>query len=129
LNARDYYVALQEAIHAAPHVLRSDMQFEEIDVAECYVRGVLWLIDGCELHVAEYIVTEPVVVRLKYRYHLQTSEGKTVSRWDNAAHHPEVSTFPDHRHGEQDQVYLSSPMSIPGAIEAALQFILPAKEA
>ena len=127
MNARDYYVALQEAIHAAPHVLRSDMQFEEIDIAECYVRGVLWLIDGFELHIAEYVVTEPEVMRPKYRYHLQTIEGQMVSRWDNAAHHPNVSTFPDHRHDEQDQVYPSSPMSIPEAVEATLQFILPAQ--
>jgi hypothetical protein len=39
LNARDYYLDLQKAIRAAPHVLRIDMQFEEIDVNECYVRG------------------------------------------------------------------------------------------
>jgi len=36
LNAREYYLSLQKAIHAAPHVLRSDVRFEEIDVNECY---------------------------------------------------------------------------------------------
>jgi hypothetical protein len=80
VNARDYYLSLQNAVHAAPHVLRSDMQFEEIDVNECYVRGVLTLIDGFELHIAEYVVTEPVPTRPKYRYHLQTFGGKLVSR-------------------------------------------------
>jgi len=72
LNARDYYLRLQNAIHAAPHVLGSDVQFEEIDVNECYVRGVLTLTGGFELHIAEYVVTEPVLMRPKYRYHLQT---------------------------------------------------------
>ena len=81
MNARDYYLSLQNAIHAAPHVLRSDVQFEEIDVNECYVRGVLTLIGGFELHIAEYVVTEPVLTRPKYRYRLQTSDGKLVSRW------------------------------------------------
>jgi hypothetical protein len=80
LNARDYYLDLQDAIHAAPHVVRSDVQFEEIDTNECYVRGVFTLIGGFELHIAEYVVTEPVVTRPKYRYHLQTSDGKLVSR-------------------------------------------------
>jgi hypothetical protein len=84
VNAREYYLGLQTTIHAAPHVLGSDVRFEEIDVNECYVRGVLALIGGFELHVAEYIVTEPDVQRPKYRYHLQTSSGKLVSRWDNA---------------------------------------------
>jgi hypothetical protein len=48
LNARDYYLSLQNAIHAAPHVLRSDVRFEEIDVNECYVRGILTLTGGFE---------------------------------------------------------------------------------
>ena len=73
MNARDYYLSLQNAIHIAPHMLRSDVRFEEIDVNECYVRGILTLTGGFELHIAEYVVTEPVLTRPKYRYHLHTS--------------------------------------------------------
>lgn len=125
MNARDYYLGLQNAVHAAPHVLRSDMQFEEIDTNECYVRGTITLIGGLELHIAEYVVTEPDITRPKYRYHLQTSDGRFVSRWDNAPHHLAVSTFPDHRHDDQGGVHPSPPMSVPGALDAALQFIMP----
>jgi len=32
----------------------------------------------------------------KYRYHWQTGSGKLIKRWDNAPHHPEIDTFPDH---------------------------------
>jgi len=46
LNVRDYYLGLQSAIHAAPHVLCSDVWFEEIDVNECYVRAVSSLEDS-----------------------------------------------------------------------------------
>ena len=53
VNARDYYLDLQKAIRAAPHIVRIDMQFEEIDANECYVRGRLTLIGGFELHIAE----------------------------------------------------------------------------
>jgi len=123
VNARDYYLSLQNAVHAAPHVLRSDVQFEEIDVNECYVRGVLTLIGGFELHIAEYVVTEPILTRPKYRYHLQASGGKLVSRWDNAPHHPDVSTFPDHRHDDHGGVHPVSPMNVPDALDAVLQFI------
>ena len=123
MNARDYYLSLQNAIHAVPHVLRSDAQFEEIDDSECYVRGVLMLIGGFELHIAEYVVTEPVLTRPKYRYHLQTSGGKLVSRWDNAPHHLDVSTFPDHRHDDHGGVHPTSPMNVPDVLDAVLQFI------
>jgi len=123
LNARDYYLGLQNGIHAAPHVLRSDVRFEEIDVNECYVRGVLTLIGGFELHIAEYVVTDPVLTRPKYRYHLQTSDGKLVSRWDNAPHHPTVSTFPDHRHDDHDGIHPAPSMNVPDVLNAVLQFI------
>ena len=123
MNARDYSLSLQDAIHAAPHVFRSDVRFEEIDVNECYVRGVLILIGGFELHIAEYVVTEPVLTRPKYRYHLQTSDGKLVSRWDNVPHHPDVATFPDHRHDDQDGVHPTSPVSVPDVLDAVLRFI------
>ena len=44
MNAREYYLSIQAAIHAAPHVLRSEVRFDEIDVNECYIRGTLYLL-------------------------------------------------------------------------------------
>ena len=34
----------------------------------------------------------------KYRFHLQNGEGGLIWRFDNAPHHPEVSTHPHHEH-------------------------------
>ena len=122
MNTRDYYVELQKAIHAAPHVLHSDMHFEEIDLNQCYIRGVITLIEGFVLHVAEYVVTAPAVTRPKYRYHLQNAEGTLVSRWDNAPHHPEVPSFPHHIH-DGEGMHPSQPMTIPEVLDTLLQII------
>jgi len=127
VNAREYYFSVQDAVHAAPHVLRSDMRFEEIDAHECYVSGVLLLIGDFELHVAEYVVTAPTLTRPKYRYHLQTSDGRLVSRWDNAPHHRGVPTFPSHRHDDRGGVHPVPRMDIPGTLDAALPFIMPSQ--
>lgn len=123
MNAREYYLSLQAAIQAAPHVLRSNLSFEEIDINECYLRGLLHLIGNLELHIAEYVVTEPVIRREKYRYHLQTAEGILINRWDNVAHHPTVPTFPNHRHDDLGNIHASAAMSIPDVLEAVLPFI------
>jgi hypothetical protein len=125
LNARTYYVGLLDAIHAAPHVIASEIRFEDIDVNECYVRGILTLLEGFALHIAEYIITEPVLNRVKYRYHLQTANGQLICRWDNVPHHPNIATFPYHRHDNDGYVYPSPAMSIPDVLDAALSFILP----
>jgi hypothetical protein len=125
VNAREYYLGLQDVIHAAPFVLRSDLRFEEIDTNECYIRGVLLLVGGFELHIAEYVVTEPDVTRPKYRYHLQSSSNELVARWDNAPHHPSVLTFPHHYHDAEGQVHSTRPVSIPEVLDAVLPTILP----
>jgi hypothetical protein len=125
LNARDYYLDLQDVTHAVPFVLGSDLRFEEIDVNECYIRGTLFLVGGYELHIAEYVVTEPDLNRPKYRYHLQSSSHELVTRWDNAPHHRSVSTFPHHRHDAQGKVHPTPPVSVPEVLDAILPIILP----
>lgn len=124
MNARDDYLTIQAVIHAAPHVLRSEVRFDEIDVNECYIRGTLYLLGDLELHIAEYVITEPGVQRLKYRYHLQTAEDTIlISRWDNVAHHPQIRTFPHHRHDQSGEVHPSPPMDITKLLDAVLAFI------
>ena len=50
--------------------------------------------DGSLLYVRELIFSD----HSKYSYHLQTRRGKMLLRWDNAPHHPEIPTHPDHKH-------------------------------
>ena len=120
MNAREYYLEIQATVHTAPHVVQSSVQFDEIDVNECYIRGVLSLVGNLELHIAEYVVTTPHVRRLKYRYHLQTAEGKLISRWDNVPHHPQIPTFPDHRHDEAGGVHASPSVGLADVLVATL---------
>ncbi|MBI4746682.1 MAG: hypothetical protein HY786_09150 [Deltaproteobacteria bacterium] len=35
---------------------------------------------------------------IDYRFHWQDKDGKLKIRWDNARHHQELKTFPDHVH-------------------------------
>jgi len=110
------------AILAAPHVIQTDISFDEVSEEECYIRGVLTLAGGCELHISEYVVTEPEFKRLKYRFHLQSAKGQMLARWDNAPHHPEIETHPDHLH-VAEIIKPNPPASIPQVLTAVLSFI------
>ena len=123
MKVREYFASIQRGVLSAPHVIQSDLAFDEISESECYISGILTLTGGFELHVAEYAVSEPKIERLKYRYHLQTNEGVLVARWDNAAHHPEVSTHPYHRHTMDGQVKPAGAMDILTALEAVIPLI------
>lgn len=122
MKSREYYGSIQSTILAAPHVLRSNISFDEVSENECYIEGILVLSNESQLHNAEYAITEPVVNRLKYRYHLQTADGKLLARWDNAPHHPEVKSHPDHLHTEKD-IKSSRPIDVKQVLEAVLDFM------
>lgn len=49
---------------------------------------------GWFLFVREYVD----FCERNYSYHLQDAEGNLIARWDNAPHHPNVSTYPHHKH-------------------------------
>jgi hypothetical protein len=48
------------------------------------------------LEATEIIVHE--LQKRKYAYHWMNSEFKLIKRWDNAAHHLNISSFPHHVH-------------------------------
>ncbi|HLA07980.1 MAG TPA: DUF6516 family protein [Anaerolineales bacterium] len=122
MNSREYYAAVQTAILAVPHIIQIDTSFDEVSESECYIRGILTLTGDYELHIAEYVITTPELKRLKYRYHLQSSDNQMIARWDNAPHHPEIKTHPDHLHvGEK--IKANPPMDIPQVLADVLSFI------
>jgi len=123
LNAREYFRSLQITISGAPHIVASDVNFDEIAANECYIRGMLTLTGGYELHIAEYVITEIEVQRPKYRYHLQRPNGILIARWDNVPHHHDVSTSPHHRHNASGSVHPSPPMDVSQVLTAVIPLI------
>lgn len=44
----------------------------------------------------------------KYAFHWQDAAGRLIARWDNAAHWPQIATYPHHKHlGETAHVIAS----------------------
>jgi hypothetical protein len=59
-------------------------------------RVLFW--DGSYLDIYEVVSTElgyPVRVHYAYTY---VQQGQRVFRYDNAPHHPDIATYPHHRH-------------------------------
>lgn len=94
--------------------LRQSRIVKSLDVLELveeesvqFLRARAEIIDGSMLHVRELFAPP----HSKYSYHWQSNAGAILLRWDNAPHHPEIPTHPDHRH-EGGQVAPSSRASI-----------------
>lgn len=54
----------------------------------------------CFLYVRAGYFSNPV----KYSFHWQDAQGKTVRRWDNAPHHKDLAFAPHHLHIGDDHV-------------------------
>jgi len=69
-------------------LLKKKGTFEQHFITWCY-----------NLHVAEYvIIKQGKPIAIKYRYQLQTPDSKFTVRWDNAPHHKDIDSFPQHKH-------------------------------
>lgn len=64
--------------------------------------------DGSLAEMTERLVEEKGELRRsKYIFHWQTRDGLLIKRWDNAKHHPEISTSPHHLHDGKEENVIS----------------------
>jgi hypothetical protein len=86
-------------------IIRRDIRDTGLEKTALF-RYRIKLIDESLIEITERILEERGgLTTTKYRYHWQTGSGKLIKRWDNAPHHPEIDTFPDHLHdGYEDNV-------------------------
>ncbi len=61
------------------------------------IRGEIDFIDESELSFMEFKDIE-LSGKLKYKYHYMDKDKKLIFRYDNAQHHPEIESFPYHKH-------------------------------
>ena len=96
----DYFTFLKKVAKKNPSVTEFRLIREFIDVKKGFIRFVIELRDGSELHVFEYVDSD--LHKIDYSYHWQNKEKRLITRWDNAPHHSEIETFPHHVHEGED---------------------------
>ncbi len=112
-----YLNDLDALVSASPEVvdvdiIRRDIRDTGLEKIALY-RYRIKLKDGSTVEITERLLEEGKKLDItKYRYHWQTQSGKLIKRWDNAPHHPEIDTFPNHLHiGTDDNVLRFSKIS------------------
>ncbi|CUS04088.2 conserved protein of unknown function [Candidatus Promineifilum breve] len=75
---------------------------ETIAHAEGIVEGRVRFWDGSMLEFVEVLVMRGLILtKIEYAYHYQDKDNRLIFRYDNAPHHPGISTFPHHKHSQQ----------------------------
>ncbi len=117
-DAADYLAHVKSLIILNPQVEHWQITRETIEDDMGLFRYRLTLLDGSFLEMFErfQIVNGEAQVS-KYSFHWQNANGQLRKRWDNAAHHPEISTHPHHLHkNTEDNVTPHKPMTAEEAL-------------
>ncbi len=97
---RTFVDHIETIISLSPIILSSQIEkYFDPGGNSVYLKGQLLIIDFSILEIAIFALeTSGIVLIDKYRFHYMNSKEQIIFRYDNAPHHPEISTFPHHKH-------------------------------
>jgi len=112
-----YLQSLLGIVAASPVVRASDVTLDQRAPRAGLIRGDLYFADGSRLHFRELVEVQAQVVRRMYSYHYQAADTTLIFRYDDTPHHPDLSTFPHHKHdGSEGNVVAVTPPDLPGVL-------------
>jgi hypothetical protein len=107
MSAEDYLALIKSLIAICPVVVEFSILREDAQGDKGLWRYRLTLQDKSFVEMFEFFEIQSDLVKvIKYSFHWQQDNGQLIKRWDNAAHHPEIETYPHHLHdGAEDVVF------------------------
>src|SRR3990172_1803811 len=93
----EYFDALEKTLRDFPVIQTYTLTKKTYNIYQGYVAGKVIFENGFSLQFVEVMDVE-IGRKIKYRYHCMDTGQELVFRYDNAPHHPEVDTFPHHKH-------------------------------
>ena len=120
-----YLVRIEEKLRELePLISSSQIITERRSPNRVVLKGMIVFIDESLLHFLEYVLEEDNrLLRVSYRFHYIKQDGSLVFRYDNAPHHPELPTFPHHKHILGNKVVSSSEKSLADVLDEIKEII------
>ena len=96
----NFIETIEKPIASSPIILSSDIQKHfgpHNNVV--YIKGSILFMDSSILEISLFVKETHKAISIdKYRFHYMDNRGYMLFRYDNAPHHPELSSFPNHKH-------------------------------
>jgi hypothetical protein len=98
LNIIEYFQDVKSAISTSPVVHSWEFKEDIRTSNEGFFKLRIHFIDGLTLDVREYVnINMERILRYTYSFHY-FKENNLIFRCDNTPHHPQISSFPHHKH-------------------------------
>jgi uncharacterized protein DUF6516 len=116
-TVEEYFDHIRQLVQDLPDAQPERYEEHLLSATRGNLRIRLRFADNTLLEISEaFILVSGELRRLSYRYHYQDALATLVFRYDNAPHHPEILTHPDHKHSGE-QILASFPPSIEQLLE------------
>jgi hypothetical protein len=94
-----YLHRLYDTIVSRRYLEVEHLTIDMLSAEQGIIEGRLLFFDSSLLEFDETVlVRHEVIQKLRYAYHYQNGMGELIFRYDNAPHHPSISTYPHHKH-------------------------------
>ncbi len=94
-----YFLDVRSKITDLSFIESENIVFEKFGQNIGKIHGKILFRNLSLLEFLEMIcISERRFERPRYRFHWQDTKSKLIIRWDNAKHHPEISSYPHHKH-------------------------------
>ncbi|MDH4164548.1 MAG: DUF6516 family protein [Nitrospirota bacterium] len=126
---RAFVEQIEKTIGASPIVLSSHVERHYGPSDDTlYLRGTVHFIDATVMDFSLFVMRGPRgIIVDKYRFQYMTKSGRMIFRYDNAPHHPALSSFPHHKHISSDKAVPSTMPSIKDLLNEISAMILTGK--
>lgn len=119
-----YSLRIQRLFSKSPLIVSHQVHLAHLSPSTSYIEGTAFFTDKSRLAIFEFLrLTEGKVRCEKYRYQYMNEKGGLIFRYDNAPHHPEVKTFPHHKHAHR-KTFASKAQSLSKILEEIQKNIL-----
>ena len=93
----EYFQQVENALREFPIIRSYALSKKVYNAQQGMISGKIMFENGSRLDFLEVIDIEREA-KLKYRYHFMDRSLRLIFRYDNAPHHPQVKSFPHHKH-------------------------------
>ncbi|PQP33290.1 hypothetical protein C6A36_00060 [Desulfobacteraceae bacterium SEEP-SAG10] len=95
-----FVAEIEKTIDSSSIVLLSNIQKYFAPGEETvYLKGQLTIIDSSTLEISIFATETRETLSIdKYRLHYMNADGQMLFRYDNSPHHPEIDSYPHHKH-------------------------------
>ena len=92
-----YFRDLEQTLQEFRNIRSSDLKKKQYNDNQGYISGSVHFDSGHRLEFMELKDTDQSA-KIKYRYQFMDQQNICLFRYDNAPHHPEITTHPHHKH-------------------------------